>query len=71
MSIIKTIFKRIFRIYAHIYHSHYSKVVALGYKEHYFTSLKHFIYFVQEFKLIAPAELAPLEDLVKTFDEEQ
>jgi len=70
LSNIKTIFKRIFRIYAHIYHSHYSKVVALGYKEHYFTSLKHFIFFVQEFQLIAPAELAPLEDLVKAFAEE-
>jgi len=69
-NIVKTIFKRIFRIYAHIYHSHLSKVEALGFKEHYYTSLRHFIFFVQEFKLIAPGELAPLEELVKHFDEE-
>lgn len=27
---IKTIFKRLFRVYAHIYHSHFQMILALG-----------------------------------------
>lgn len=29
-QIIKTIFKRVFRVYAHIYHSHFQQILALG-----------------------------------------
>jgi MOB kinase activator 1 len=30
LSIVKTIFKRLFRVYGHIYHSHFQKIVGLG-----------------------------------------
>lgn len=48
-SIAKTILKRLFRVYAHIYHQHFSEVVQLGEEAHLNTSFKHFIFFVQVF----------------------
>jgi len=65
-TIVKNIFKRLFRVYAHIYHSHFQKIASLGEEAHLNTSFKHFIYFVQEFDLIEKKELAPLDELIKT-----
>lgn len=62
----KTILKRLFRVYAHIYHQHFNEVVRLGEEPHLNTSFKYFIYFVQEFELIDPRELAPLQDLINS-----
>lgn len=64
-SIAKTILKRLFRVYAHIYHQHFSEVVQLGEEAHLNTSFKHFIFFVQEFNLIDKRELAPLQELIE------
>lgn len=64
MLIAKTILKRLFRVYAHIYHQHFREVVSLGEEAHLNTSFKHFIYFVQEFELIEKKELAPLQELI-------
>lgn len=61
----KTILKRLFRVYAHIYHQHFSEVVQLGEEAHLNTSFKHFIFFVQEFNLIEKRELAPLQELIE------
>jgi MOB kinase activator 1 len=63
-AIVRVIFKRLFRVYAHIYHSHFQKIVSLGAEAHLNTCFKHFIYFVHEFKLIDPKELQPLKDLI-------
>jgi len=64
VSICKTILKRLFRVYAHIYHSHFDKVVSLEEERHLNTSFKHFVFFVQEFNLIDNKELAPLRELI-------
>ena len=64
MSSAKTIMKRLFRVYAHIYHQHFNEVVQLGEEAHLNTSFKHFIFFVQEFELIDKRELAPLQELI-------
>ncbi|XP_064214149.1 MOB kinase activator 1B isoform X1 [Tribolium castaneum] len=64
LSIAKTILKRLFRVYAHIYHQHFSQVVQLGEEAHLNTSFKHFIFFVQEFSLIERREQAPLQELI-------
>lgn len=63
-TVTKTIFKRLFRIYAHIYHSHFKRIVNLGAEAHLNTCFKHFIYFVKEFDLIEERELQPLKDLI-------
>ncbi len=65
-SLVKNIFKRLFRVYAHIYHSHFPQIVSLGEEAHLNTSFKHFIFFVQEFDLIEKKELAPLDELIDT-----
>lgn len=64
LTIAKTILKRLFRVYAHIYHQHFEEVVRLGEEAHLNTSFKHFIFFVQEFNLIDQRELAPLQELI-------
>jgi len=63
----KTILKRLFRVYAHIYHQHFSEVVHLREEAHLNTSFKHFIFFVQEFILIEKRELAPLQELIDKY----
>ncbi|KAJ3446049.1 mob kinase activator 1b [Anaeramoeba flamelloides] len=65
-NIVKNIFKRLFRVYAHMYHDHFSQIVTLGEEAHLNTSFKHFIYFVNEFKLVDKKELAPLKELIET-----
>ncbi|GIQ91187.1 MOB kinase activator family protein [Kipferlia bialata] len=57
-SIVKTIFKRLFRVYAHVYHCHWAQVVSLGAEAHLNTCTKHFIFFVKEFDLIDDLSLS-------------
>ncbi|KAG9354025.1 hypothetical protein JZ751_012149 [Albula glossodonta] len=65
LSVAKTILKRLFRVYAHIYHQHFDSVMQLQEEAHLNTSFKHFIFFIQEFNLIDRRELAPLQDLIE------
>eukprot|EP01121_Diplochlamys_sp_Union-15-3_P018956 TRINITY_DN7025_c0_g1_i1.p1 TRINITY_DN7025_c0_g1~~TRINITY_DN7025_c0_g1_i1.p1 ORF type:complete len:203 (+),score=27.47 TRINITY_DN7025_c0_g1_i1:88-696(+) len=64
VSVVQTIFKRLFRVYAHIYHSHFELVVNLGVEAHLNTSLIHFVTFSEEFKLVDKKELLPLSELI-------
>jgi len=66
-SNVKQIFKRLFRVYAHIYHCHFPEVLGLGVEAHLNTSFKHFMYFVLEFDLITASDLTPLQEFVDTF----
>jgi MOB kinase activator 1 len=43
--VVKTIFKRLFRVYAHIYHSHFQTIVRLKEEAHLNTCFKHFAMF--------------------------
>ncbi|CAN0432345.1 unnamed protein product [Lampetra fluviatilis] len=65
LSVAKMILRRLFRVYAHVYHQHFGIVTQLQEEAHLNTSFKHFIYFVQEFNLIDRRELAPLQDLIE------
>eukprot|EP01121_Diplochlamys_sp_Union-15-3_P010363 TRINITY_DN2900_c0_g2_i1.p1 TRINITY_DN2900_c0_g2~~TRINITY_DN2900_c0_g2_i1.p1 ORF type:complete len:218 (-),score=36.81 TRINITY_DN2900_c0_g2_i1:116-769(-) len=62
--VVKNIFKRLFRIYAHIYYNHFNKIVSLGEEAHLNTCFKHYYYFIMEFDLVDKKELAPLETLI-------
>lgn len=55
---------RLLRVYAHIYHHHLNRIKQLNVEAHMNTGLKHFIYFVTEFKLIEPKDLEPLKDWI-------
>lgn len=64
VQVAKTLMKRLFRVYAHIYYQHFADVEALAEEPHLNTSFKHFILFVHEFGLVSPKELAPLQELI-------
>ena len=63
-AVMKTIYKRLFRIYAHIYYSHFHSIVSLGEEAHLNTCFKHFYYFITEFQLVDKAEMEPLAELI-------
>ncbi|KAK6152006.1 hypothetical protein DH2020_014641 [Rehmannia glutinosa] len=66
LDVVKTISKRLFRVYAHIYHSHFQKIVSLKEEAHLNTCFKHFVLFAWEFCLIDKGELAPLYEIVES-----
>lgn len=47
MDVVRTVYKRLFRVYAHIYHTHFRSVCGLGEEAHLNTCFKHFMYFTQ------------------------
>lgn len=60
-------FKRLARVYAHIYCHHFPIVGALALDKHMNTSFKHFVLFVKEFKLDVGKEYwGPLQELVNS-----
>ncbi|KAI6228889.1 MOB kinase activator 1A [Aphelenchoides fujianensis] len=65
MAIAQSIMKRLFRVYAHIYHHHFVYIEQLKAIEHLNTSFKHFLLFVREFQLVEAAQLAPLAELIE------
>lgn len=65
IDVAKTIFKRLFRVYAHIYIVHYETLMYLGAEGHLATSFKHFVLFVNEFDLVPLKEMAAMEQLVE------
>eukprot|EP00013_Stygamoeba_regulata_P005108 CAMPEP_0177638912 /NCGR_PEP_ID=MMETSP0447-20121125/5743_1 /TAXON_ID=0 /ORGANISM="Stygamoeba regulata, Strain BSH-02190019" /LENGTH=200 /DNA_ID=CAMNT_0019140909 /DNA_START=80 /DNA_END=682 /DNA_ORIENTATION=- len=50
---VKLILKRMFRIYAHMYHSHFQRLKQLQADAHFITCFRHFYYFVKEFNLVS------------------
>jgi len=64
ITTVKNIFRKLFRVYAHIYYSHFNKIVSLGVEAHLNTCFKHFYYFVKEFDLVTDKEMEPLKDLI-------
>ncbi|KAL3642889.1 MOB kinase activator 1A [Castilleja foliolosa] len=63
-DVVRTILRRLFRVYAHIYHSHFQKIMSLKEERHLNTCFKHFVLFTSEFGLIDKCELAALQDIV-------
>ncbi|KAG8391311.1 hypothetical protein BUALT_Bualt01G0174700 [Buddleja alternifolia] len=66
LDVVITISKRLFRVYTHIYHSHFQKIVSLKEEAHLNTCFKHFVLFTWEFCLIDKVELAPLSEIVES-----
>jgi len=64
----KKILSRMFRVYAHVYHSHWEKVKSLGAEAHLNTCFKHFYYFTSEFNLIDEKDLEPMKGALDKMD---
>lgn len=62
---LQTIFKRLLRVYAHIYYEHFERISQLGAAQHLNTSFKEFIVFALMHDLIPErAQLQPLKCLI-------
>jgi MOB kinase activator 1 len=64
VTVVKSICKKLLRIFAHMYHSHFDKILCLQEEGHFNTLFAHFYCFVQEFNLIDKKEFTPLSDLI-------
>ncbi|GAB5363211.1 hypothetical protein AAMO2058_000864200 [Amorphochlora amoebiformis] len=62
---IKNIFKRLFRVYAHIYYKHFKEVEEVLTIEALNSCFKYFVLFCIEFNLIRKEEMNPMKDLLK------
>jgi len=69
MSRVKNIYKRLFRLYAHLYYSHFEKIRSIGANAHLNTCFKHFVYFILEFDLVDEKGMSPLENFISKFRE--
>jgi MOB kinase activator 1 len=64
-SLIRQIFKRMYRVYAHIYCHHYPVIRELGLEPHLNTSFKQYVLFIDEHNLASGRDFwGPLGDLV-------
>ncbi|CAK7893259.1 CBK1 kinase activator protein Mob2p [[Candida] anglica] len=66
----KNISRQMFRIFAHIYHNHFEKIVHLSLEAHWNSFFSHFISFVKEFGMIERAELDPLLPLIENLEQQ-
>ncbi|TMW57185.1 hypothetical protein Poli38472_003110 [Pythium oligandrum] len=64
------IFKRLFRVYAHMYHSHLVHFGELGADTHLALCFKRFLFFVREFRLVEQKELNALRKLIQAILED-
>lgn len=64
-NLVRQIFKRMYRVYAHIYCHHYPVVRELGLEPHLNTSFKQYVLFIDEHGLASGKDFwGPLGDLV-------
>lgn len=68
ISILKNIFRQMFRVFAHIYHNHFDKMLHLGIQSHWNSLFTHFIGFVLNFDLIDDKEREPLQPLIDSLE---
>lgn len=59
-KICKNIFKRLTRIFCHVYIHHFDAITKIGAEPHINACFKHFYYFTLEFKLVEEKEFQPL-----------
>jgi len=64
LDICKSLFKRLFRVFAIIYCQHFELIESHDMAPHLNTSFKHFLFFCLEFQLVEAKEYRPLEPLV-------
>ena len=66
-ALLRQLFKRLYRVYAHIYCHHYPVIVQLGLEPHLNTGFKHYVLFVDEHGLASGKDYwGPLADLVES-----
>eukprot|EP00386_Alphamonas_edax_P011073 GDKI01035300.1.p2 GENE.GDKI01035300.1~~GDKI01035300.1.p2 ORF type:complete len:230 (+),score=75.45 GDKI01035300.1:76-765(+) len=64
LEVVSNILRRIFRVYAHIYHNHFQQIQAAGAEPHLNCCFKHFLFFVKEFNLVNDSDMEPMKSLI-------
>merc|ERR1711941_101081 len=64
MEKLSDIFRRLFRVYAHLYTAHSSDIKEKNVEAHVNTFFKHFYFFIVKFDLVPAKELLPLEHII-------
>ncbi|KAH3903035.1 Mob2p SCDLUD_000645 [Saccharomycodes ludwigii] len=67
---VQRIMIQLFRIFAHIYHHHFDKIVHVSLEAHWNSFFAHFISFCKEFNLIDRREMFPLLPLIENFEKQ-
>ncbi|KAG0655046.1 Maintenance of ploidy protein mob2 [Monosporozyma unispora] len=67
---VQRIMIQMFRIFAHIYHHHFDKIVHLSLEAHWNSFFAHFISFSKEFNIIDRKEMVPLLPLIENFEQQ-
>ena len=62
---VKLMMYKMFILYAHIYHHHFTDMQIMDAEAHLNTSFKYFIYFSREYSLIADDDFKPLKELIR------
>lgn len=65
---VQRIMIQMFRIFAHIYHHHFDKIVHLSLEAHWNSFFAHFISFSKEFNVIDRKEMHPLLPLIENLE---
>ncbi|KAJ9059704.1 Maintenance of ploidy protein mob2 [Entomophthora muscae] len=63
-SVIQNMARQIFRVYAHLFHSHYHTILHLRSEGHFHSQFAHFTAFVRNFQLLGQKDLTPLAELI-------
>ena len=63
---IRQVFKRMYRVYAHIYCHHYPVIRELGLEAHLNTSFKHYVLFIDEHNLASGKDFWALLEISLT-----
>ncbi|KAG0643029.1 Mob1/phocein [Tuber brumale] len=66
----KAIYKQMFRVFAHIYHTHFAKIVHMSLEAHFNSFFAHFIHFARAFELLERRDIEPLRSLIDSFEEQ-
>lgn len=69
-EVVRNIFRRLFRVYAHVYYSHMDRVQMAGAEPHLNTAFKHFVYTALEFDLIPANERLPLQQKIELLQQD-
>lgn len=67
----KTIFKRLFRVYAHVYYHHFKELEELGSSQYLNLSFSHFVTFGETYNLLDKQDMKPLELLIESFKKKE
>ncbi|KAF9325072.1 Maintenance of ploidy protein mob2 [Podila minutissima] len=65
---VRGIFKQLTRVFAHVYHAHYDKMLSLCQEAHFNALFAHFVSFGREFDLLDRKDIVPMQELINIMD---